>query len=296
MAIASMTGFGSSLVENEVLIINTEIKSLNSKFLDINVRLPRSFPNEKELEIRNLLKEYLERGKIFASIDIQSKLSADTAVKINKEIVKTYIQTLQQIALESNIKDDDTLRLALQMPDATSQSLNNEDSLFNVHWETIKKSLLDALNKCVNFRLTEGKALAKVLLEQGKNIEQYLKEVEPLDKKRIPAIKQKIEQRLTELLQTDTFDRNRLEQEMIFYVEKLDISEEKDRLQQHLNLYFEKLNGEEANGRVINFISQEMGREINTIGSKANDASLQHLVVKMKEELEKIKEQSLNIL
>lgn len=291
-----MTGFGTSFIENDEIIVATEIKSLNSKFLDLNLRLPRSFPTDKEIELRNLIKEYLERGKISVSIDFQNKLTATTAVKINEDVVKAYIQSLQQIATQTKVNNDDVLRLALQMPDATSQSISSDDNLFNAHWEIIKKSCIDALNKCVDFRKTEGEALSKVLLEQGKKIEEYLAAIEPLDQKRIPIIKQKIENRLLELLQNETFDRNRLEQEMIFYVEKLDISEEKDRLKQHLALYFQKFEGDETNGRVLNFISQEMGREINTIGSKANDAPIQHLVVKMKEELEKIKEQSLNIL
>lgn len=292
----SMTGFGTVLIENDEIIVSTEIKSLNSKFLDVNLRLPRSFPSDKEMELRNLIKEYLERGKINVNIDFQTKTSVNTAVKINQDVVKAYIQSLQQIANQTNVNSDDVLRLAVQMPDATSQSMPSEDNLFNFYWEIIKKSCIDALQKCVDFRKVEGQALGQALLEQGKRIEECLVEIEPLDKKRIPIIKQKIENRLSELLQNEAFDRNRLEQEMMFYVEKLDISEEKDRLKQHLKLYFEKLIGNEGNGRVINFVSQEMGREINTIGSKANDASIQHLVVKMKEELEKIKEQSLNIL
>lgn len=291
-----MTGFGTNLIENDEIIVATEIKSLNSKFLDLSLRLPRSFPSDKEMELRNLIKERLERGKISVSVDFQTKLSANTAVKINQDVVKAYIESLKLIAAKTEVNPDDILRLAMQMPDATSQTLNSEDSLFNIHWEIIKKSFVDALNNCVNFRKIEGDALGKALLEQGKKIEEYLIEIEPLDKNRFPIIKQKIEQKFGELLQNDSFDKNRLEQEMIFYVEKLDISEEKDRLKQHLKLFFEKFKENDTNGRVINFISQEMGREINTIGSKANDAVIQHLVVKMKEELEKIKEQSLNIL
>ncbi len=291
-----MTGFGTTLIENDEIIVSTEVKTLNSKFFDLGLRLPRSFPNDKEIELRNLIKEYLERGKISISVDFQTKLAANTAVKINQDIVKAYIESLKEVAEKMQVNADDILRLAVQMPDSTSQAINSEDNLFNTHWEIIKKSFVDALQKCVHFRQTEGKALSKVLEEQGRKIEGYLLEIEPLDKLRIPIIKQKIEQKFGELLQNEAFDRNRLEQEMIFYVEKVDISEEKDRLTQHLKLLFEKLKENEANGRVINFISQEMGREINTIGSKANDAAIQHLVVKMKEELEKIKEQSLNIL
>jgi uncharacterized protein (TIGR00255 family) len=291
-----MTGFGVASLENSYITIYSEIKTLNSKFLDISLKFSRPLSTEKELELKSILKDYLERGKIVANLDFQIQGSLSTAIEINAEIIKTYIQELKIIAQEMQITDHEIMRLAMQMPDSTQNTSQKDQEIIEKHWQDIKNIFIESLKKCNEFRKIEGNALQESLFEQGKNIQKYLIEINELDKKRIPQIKQRIQQRLQEFLQNEAFDENRLEQEMIFYAEKLDISEEKDRLRQHITLYLEKLNSQEANGKVLNFISQEMGREINTIGSKANDAPIQHLVVKMKEELEKIKEQTLNIL
>ncbi|MCU0443310.1 MAG: YicC family protein [Microscillaceae bacterium] len=291
----SMTGFGTANFENDELIVVAEIKTLNSKFLDLNFRLPRNFPAEKEMELRNLLKDRLERGKVSAVLDFQYKSSANLAVNINRDIFKAYYQRLKSLADEVGSGDEDVFRVVSLMPDVMTQEIRREDS-DGKDWAIIKQTFTQALDKCHSFRLDEGKALAVSFVDCTRAIESRLHRIKEYDPNRIENIRERIKSRMIELQNNDMFDKNRFEQEMIYYIEKLDITEEKVRLQNHLDYFLETLQSAEGNGRKLNFISQEMGREINTIGSKANDAEVQRLVVEMKEELEKIKEQSLNIL
>jgi uncharacterized protein (TIGR00255 family) len=293
--ITSMTGFGTANFENDDLIVVAEIKTLNSKFLDVNFRLPRNFPADKEMELRNLLKDHLERGKVNAVLDFQYKGNTNLAVNINRDIFKAYYLNLKKLADELGSGSEDVFRVVSLMPDVMTQEIKREDSN-GTDWAIIKQTFTQALNQCHTFRLDEGKALAISFVDCLKAIEDRLQRIKEYDPKRIENIRERIQSRMNELQNNELFDKNRFEQEMIYYIEKLDITEEKVRLQNHLDYFLETLHSPEGNGRKLNFISQEMGREINTIGSKANDAEVQRLVVEMKEELEKIKEQSLNIL
>jgi uncharacterized protein (TIGR00255 family) len=290
-----MTGFGNAGIENERMVVFAEVKSLNSKYLDVNLKLPRNFPAEKELELRNLIKDKLQRGKISISLEVQYKGEASTNVRINSEVLKTHFHRLQAIALELSADQSDVFRLALQMPDVIAQDiLQGEEQ--EADWAVVISTFEQALSKCEAFRQQEGAALTQNFIEYGQNIGQYLQKVIDQDPQRIETIKNRVQDRLAEIAQNEQFDKNRFEQEMIYYIEKLDITEEKVRLQNHLDYFTQTVYDKEANGRKLNFIAQEIGREINTIGSKANDAVIQRLVVDMKEELEKIKEQVSNIL
>lgn len=295
--IISMTGFGSIQFENEQLTAFVEIKSLNSKFLDINFRLPRNFPAEKEIILRNLLKDELQRGKINVSLDYQLKDTGQTSSKINFAVLKSYYQGLQEAAQQLGANESDIFRIATLMPDVVQQSLSGEETegVQDV-WDTLLATFKQALEKCKAFRATEGQVLGKTFEENILKINALLAQVIAQDPQRIENIKLRVENRIKEIAQNELFDRNRFEQEMIYYLEKLDITEEKVRLQNHLDYFLETLQNTLDGGKKLNFISQEIGREINTIGSKASDASIQRLVVQMKEELDKIKEQVLNIL
>lgn len=282
-----MTGFGKSQKQTENFSISVEIKSLNSKGVDLNLKLPPIF-REKELEIRKNLSDRLLRGKIDALISFENS-AEKTSVIINQEMVKNYISQLKQI-VQNPANDLDFLQMAVRMPEVYTSF---QQELSQEHYQLLCECLGEALTELENFRRNEGEALKQDFLFRKKNIEAFLEEISVLDIQRTEQIRERLLKSVAEL--KDKFDENRFEQELIFYLEKLDITEEKVRLKNHLS-YFEEVLEEENSGRKLGFIAQEIGREINTIGSKANFAPIQQLVVKMKDELEKIKEQSANVL
>ncbi|MDX1903525.1 MAG: YicC/YloC family endoribonuclease [Thermonemataceae bacterium] len=288
----SMTGYGKAQKDGENFLVEVEIRSLNSKFLDLSLRSPKEM-NEKELEIRNLAQDFLERGKIYLQIDFQRK-STNTQLLIDEEMLKGYYQNLERLKQELNAQSSDVFRLAVQMTENNQK--NFAEGLSEEEWNICREAIVEALKRCKNFRLEEGNLLKNKFLEYENNIRLLLAEVETQDPKRLENIREKLHNRIKELKNDELFDKNRFEQELIYYIEKLDISEEKVRLLKHLDYLREVLQQSSSNGKKINFITQEIGREINTIGSKANDATIQRFVIEMKEELEKIKEQSLNIL
>jgi uncharacterized protein (TIGR00255 family) len=288
----SMTGYGKAQKDQENYSVEVEIKSLNSKFLDLNLRIPREL-NEKELEIRNLAQEYLERGKVNLNIDFQRKASL-TKLPLDEESLQQYYIQLLAVSQKLQAPSQDVFRLAVQM--AENNQKNVIEVLSEEEWALAKETLIVALEKCKQFRVEEGNILKEKFLEYTEQIGSLLEQVEEQDPKRLENIRERLHNRVREIKQDESFDKNRFEQELIYYVEKLDISEEKVRLKKHLDYLKEILKSTASNGKKINFIAQEIGREINTIGSKANDATIQRYVVGMKEELEKIKEQSLNIL
>ncbi len=292
--IKSMTGFGAAKANNDALAVTVEIRTLNSKSLDASFRLPRQY-SDKELELRTLLTQTLERGKINLSLELQQMGEAKPKVSVNQPIVKAYYQQLKQVADALGADQGDLLRLALQLPEAYLTETGSDETTAG-EWTFIRGVIEEALRACAEFRAKEGQELAVNLASYITRIGKNLKEIEAHDPERVLKIRERITGHLQEVLSNEHFDRNRLEQEMIYYIEKLDISEEKVRLRLHLDHFMEVLHGEEAPGKKLNFIAQEIGREINTIGSKANDAVIQRYVIDMKEELEKIKEQSLNIL
>lgn len=290
--IKSMTGYGKAQAERNNAVVTVEIKTLNSKFLELNLRLPKVY-SEKEIEIRNLLSQHLERGKASINLEVQSNEVAEAKVEYNKALFLLYYQQLQELAREAGAPENDIFKLALQQPEV-SKTLSTE--LSEEEWKFVEELIAEAARHCDAFRLREGEALKEKLLEYTAEIKARLRAVEEQDPLRLEGIKERMNKKLEELIQTDKIDQNRLEQELIYYIEKLDINEEKVRLLTHLNYFEQALKAPESNGKKLGFISQEIGREINTIGSKANDAHIQRHVVVMKEELEKIKEQVLNIL
>jgi len=289
----SMTGFGSASAETANYRISVEIKSLNSKFLDASIRLPKEYLH-KDIEVRNLLSTSLERGKIGLIIELTDKGEVKAKANINKQLVKKYYQELVDVANLSAAPTEGLLAIALQMPGAidTNAGATTDDS----DWVGINSTILQALKKCEHFRLDEGRLLENKFLEYIHKIEHSLTEVIAQDPRRIQGIRDRIKLAFAEFANEEQVDKNRFEQELIYYIEKLDISEEKVRLKSHLDYFVESMKKDDASGKKLGFIGQEIGREINTIGSKANDAIIQRLVVEMKEELEKIKEQVLNIL
>ena len=291
--IKSMTGYGSHTAENDKISVTVEIKSLNSKFLDLNLRLSKEY-SDRELEIRNLLNNTIERGKVGLNIDVQSKGGIKAKVFINRELVALYYNDLKETAASVGATDSDLFKLALQMPKAMESEAENIDN--TEEWLLIQKVLNEAIAKCNAFRQDEGNTLALKFKEYIQTIGDCLAKVETFDPQRIEAIRTRIRQHFDEYSKSEQLDNSRFEQELIFYIEKLDISEEKVRLRSHLNYFLESMDIPEPSGKKLGFIAQEIGREINTIGSKANDANIQRFVVQMKEELEKIKEQALNIL
>jgi uncharacterized protein (TIGR00255 family) len=292
--IKSMTGFGQSQSDNGQLQLAVEVKSLNSKFLDLNIRLPKNF-SEKEIELRTLISDKLERGKISVSIDCQRHGQSMTKQTYNEDLFAAYYAQLKKLADKVVSPSYDNLfSIALNSPDVIENA--SQDDTLEKDWEEIKKLLVDAVNKCDGFRKTEGKSLELKLEEYCNAIKQNLVKVEELDPKRIERIRERIKGNVVAYLGEEGYDTNRLEQEIIFYVEKLDIHEERVRLKTHLDYFLQILSEPQSNGKKLSFVSQEIGREINTIGSKANDADIQKLVVLMKEDLEKIKEQLNNVL
>lgn len=288
--IKSMTGFGKASQELSDKTINIEIRSLNSKSADISLRLSSGLRNY-ELELRNEISKQLERGKIDLSIFIESK-KAEMPVEINIELAKAYHKQLKNLALELNEPIANVLQQVLKFPDVLKNERKETDEN---EWKLIKHCLNSALEELNNFRDIEGLSLKKDFEIRISKINTCLEEIKTLDLIRINAIKNRIRNNIEDVIGKSNLDENRFEQELIYYIEKLDINEEKVRLKTHLDYFIETCN-EKSAGRKLNFISQEIGREINTIGSKANDAQIQKLVVLMKDELEKIKEQANNVL
>lgn len=285
--IHSMTGFGKASVQLPLKKLTIEIKSLNSKSLDLSVRLSQQY-KEKELEVRNLIARRLERGKVECSLYIEVT-GEETSSTINAPIVKAYIQQMKNIIPDADATE--LMKMAVRMPDALKVERLEIDQN---EWKEIQKILDQALDNIIAFRSQEG---AKLQIDFENNIESIrllMNEVASYEDERITAVKERLRQGIEEL--KVNADENRFEQELIYYIEKLDINEEKVRLTNHLDYFIETMNSTEANGRKLGFIAQEMGREINTMGSKSNHAKMQKCVVQMKDELEKIKEQVLNIL
>ncbi|MGZ9677081.1 YicC/YloC family endoribonuclease [Flavobacterium sp. GNP001] len=285
--IQSMTGFGKATLQLPTKKITVEVKSLNSKGLDLNVRMP-SLYREMELGLRNQIALKLERGKVDFSIFMEST-AEQTSTKVNVPIVKAYISQLREVYPQAD--ETELMKMAVRMPD--TMKIEREEIDEN-DWIQIQTVIEEALQNILNFRQDEGMSLEKEFQLRIANIRQYMTEALALDPERVQAIKDRLQTAIAEL--KVNVDENRFEQELIYYLEKLDITEEKVRLTNHLDYFLETINGTEANGRKLGFITQEMGREINTMGSKSNHAQMQKLVVQMKDELEKIKEQVLNVL
>lgn len=288
-----MTGFGQTQHDDGMLQINVEVKSLNSKFLDLGLRLPKPF-SEKELEVRNMISEKLERGKITVNIDYQRYGQQEVKQTYNEALFVAYYTQLKKLSDKVMGQYDNLFELALNSPEVIQNKQESDNA--DEHWEKIKGLITEALVKCDDFRKSEGKSLEAKLAEYCKTISENLKKVEVLDPKRIEKIRERLKGNVVSFLGEEGYDTNRLEQEIIFYIEKLDIHEERVRLKTHLDYFEQILKEPQSSGKKLAFISQEIGREINTIGSKANDAEIQKFVVAMKEDLEKIKEQLNNVL
>lgn len=284
--IQSMTGFGKSVLQLPSKKISVEIKSLNSKSLDLNARIPSQY-REKELALRTLISRSLTRGKVDFSIYIEIT-GEETSSGINQPVVKGYMSKLKELVPGEELE---LLKMAVRMPDALKTEREEVDE---VEFKAIESAVLQALKEINEYRSAEGKALEEELFQRTQNIQNLLQKVIEMDPERIAGVRERLQKGIADL--KENVDENRFEQELVYYIEKFDITEEKVRLDNHLNYFLENLKSEDSNGKKLGFISQEMGREINTIGSKSNFASMQQLVVQMKDELEKIKEQLLNVL
>ena len=290
--IQSMTVYGKATATFGDKKINVEIKSLNSKAMDLSTRIAPLY-REKEMEIRNLISKVLERGKVDFSIWIE-KDAAETATPINTALVENYYNQIRTISENCRIPlPQDWFATLLRMPDVLTKVEAQE--LEEEEWTVVRKTVEEALQRLVDFRKQEGEALEMKFNEKLDNIERLLESIEPFEKERVAKIKERITDALERILDTD-YDKNRLEQELIYYIEKLDINEEKQRLANHLRYFRETMASGHGQGKKLGFIAQEMGREINTTGSKSNHAQMQNIVVQMKDELEQIKEQVLNVM
>lgn len=292
--IKSMTGFGLSEAQTNTYDISVEVKTLNSKFLDLTLRLPKLL-NQKEIEIRNIINDELIRGKISIIIQVNEKNLEVKPLSINQSLFEGYYQQLQELEKTTGRTFSDILKIALESPEVISYKetvpLNDEDYL------PIKEVIIDAIKECNVHRAQEGETVSTILRGYIQQIEKALKIVLSLEPKRLIKIKEKLRANIAELGESVNIDKDRLEQELIYYSEKLDVNEEIERLRIHLNYFTDTLASDApSHGKKLGFITQEMGREINTLGSKANDSDIQEQVIMMKEELEKIKEQILNIL
>ncbi len=290
--IKSMTGFGLASADHGNVKFAVEIKSLNSKFLELNLKLPRAF-SEKELLLRNVCSKDIERGKVSVSINIERSEENLKGATINAALLTKYYKQLEEINLSLGANSSNLMQAALNFPEVISYA---EEEANEGDWDVLQSTFHVALKNFNQFRLDEGAVLKTDLELRIKNILQFFSEIEVLEPLRISQIKNKLNQFLEDNVGKINVDQNRLEQELIYYIDKLDITEEKIRLRSHCDYFIETLKSKDANGKKLGFISQEIGREINTMGSKANDAQIQQLVVGMKEELEKIKEQLLNVL
>lgn len=291
--VKSMTGFGKATVEFRNKKIVVEIKSLNSKQLDLNLRMPNIY-REKEMEIRNMVKERMERGKVEMNIFFDNTDGVKT-VSVNQSAVMQYFNQMLEVSGQLDILIDKAILLqtVMRFPDTLRMK---EEELADEEWLALQECIGQALQATDAFRIQEGKALIDDVVYRIGLIRQFAEQLTEFETKRVEIIRQKMAEKLNECTDVKDIDKNRFEQEIIYYLEKLDITEEKIRLANHCKYFLETVDKEESSGRKIGFIAQEMGREINTIGSKACDYNIQRLVVKMKDELEKIKEQSLNIL
>ena len=290
----SMTGFGKAVSEFSNKKVVIEVKSLNSKQLDLYTKI-NYFYRSKELEIRNLVQQELSRGKVELSLVVDQVSEATAGVQINKVAFNNYVNQIKEISEESGVAlPSDWFTVVMRMPEVLKAEQNEE--LSDEEWEQTLCAIKEALKALNEFRSQEGEGLKKFFIERIDTIRGYLAEVPNYEKARIDKIKARLEENLAALEEKVSLDSGRLEQEMIFYIEKLDISEEKQRLAKHLDYFIETMEKEPACGKKLGFIAQEMGREINTLGSKSNCSELQVLVVNMKDELEKIKEQVLNVL
>ena len=288
-----MTGFGQASTDDGESRIYIEIKSLNSKFLDLNLRLPKTF-SDKEMEVRNLVTEKLERGKVSLAIEYEKISDGTIKQTYNETLFTAYYAELKKLADKVYAPYESLFEQALNSPDVI-QSISREE-VGEGAWTKVKSLLTEALKQCDDFRRDEGKVLGSMLADCCEVIGQSLEEVKMLDPKRVARVRERLKNNVTSFFGEEGFDTNRLEQEIIFYVEKLDINEEKVRLKSHLDYFMTTLAEPQSNGKKLGFIAQEIGREINTIGSKSNDADIQKQVVVMKEELEKMKEQLNNIV
>jgi len=281
-----MTGYGKSTVQLPTKKISIELKSLNSKNLDLNARMPSMY-REKELAIRKFVASNLTRGKIDFSLYMEMT-GEETSSQINEGVLKKYMSQLKNVV---HANDTELLKMAIKMPDALK---TERDEIDEKEWQLIDKEIKNTVLKIQKYRQEEGLALEKDFLFRIQNIATLLNQVMNVDPDRIESVRMRLEKSVTEL--KERVDENRFEQELIYYIEKYDITEEKVRLENHIEYFTKSLNSKDSNGKKLGFISQEIGREINTIGSKANYAPMQKLVVQMKDELEKIKEQLLNVL
>jgi uncharacterized protein (TIGR00255 family) len=281
-----MTGYGKSVIQLPTKKISIEIKSLNSKNLDLNTRIP-SLYREKELDVRKLVATKLERGKIDFSLYMEIT-GEETTTQINRTVVKQYIKQLKEV-----VDGDETelLKMAIRLPDAVT---TERDEIDEDEWAQIAEEIDKSLEKIQQYRLDEGKSLESEFFDRVENISDLLNQVIAMDPERIEGVRERLLKGVADL--KEKVDENRFEQELVFYIEKFDITEEKVRLKNHLDYFLKALKSPDSNGKKLGFIGQEMGREINTIGSKSNYAPMQKLVVQMKDELEKIKEQLLNVL
>jgi uncharacterized protein (TIGR00255 family) len=290
--IQSMTGYGKAVIAYKEKKIHVEVKSLNSKQLDLSTRIAPLY-REKEMEMRQIIAKALERGKVDFALWIEKENGTDAAT-INSALVENYYQQIKSIAQKTGIPEPENwFSTLLRMPDVTTKT--EAEVLEEEEWEAAKQAVYRALSQLQEFRLQEGRALFKMFSEKIDNIEQLLQSIAPYETSRVEKIRNRITEGLKNIPDVE-YDKNRLEQELIYYIEKLDISEEKQRLANHLKYFRETLDEGHSQGKKLGFIAQEMGREINTTGSKSNQAEMQNIVVKMKDELEQIKEQVLNVL
>ena len=289
--IQSMTGYGKTVVAYKGKKINIEIKSLNSKQLDLTTRMAPLY-REKEMEVRQLIAEKVLRGKVEFSLWIE-KDTATEATPVNTALMQHYYNQLKDFAAQNQMEGIDWMMTLVRMPDVLTKT--EVEVLDEEEWQVARQGVCEALQHLVDFRIQEGAALEKKFGEKIDNIEQLLASIEPYEKSRVEKIRSRIVDGLKQIPGAE-YDKNRLEQELIYYIEKLDISEEKQRLTNHLKYFRETMADEPGQGKKLGFIAQEMGREINTTGSKSNQAEMQNIVVKMKDELEQIKEQVLNAL
>jgi len=290
--IKSMTGYGLASADQENVKFAVEIKSLNSKFLELNLKMPRAY-TDKELLLRNICSKEIERGKVNVSITIERSEENLKGATINAALLSKYYKQLQDINLDLGANSNNLLQAVLSFPEVISYT---EEVVNEGEWDILYGTFQTALKNFNQFRETEGAVLKEDLELRIKNILGFFAQIEVLAPLRIPQIRARLNQFLEEHVGKVNIDQNRLEQELIYYIDKLDITEEKIRLQSHCDYFTETLKSKDANGKKLGFISQEIGREINTMGAKANDAQIQQLVVGMKEELEKIKEQLLNVI
>lgn len=287
-----MTGFGLATTDHENVKFAVEIKSLNSKFLELNLKLPRAY-SDKELLLRNTCSKEIERGKVNIAINIERSDESQKGATINTVLLTHYYKQLEALNLSLGANSTNLLQTALNLPEVITY---NEEEVNENDWSILHDTFLKALANFNQFRIDEGNVLRIDLELRIQNILTFFAEIDQLAPLRVPQVKARLTQFLEDTVGKVNLDQNRLEQELIYYIDKLDITEEKTRLKSHCDYFMATLKSKDANGKKLGFISQEIGREINTMGAKANDAHIQQLVVGMKEELEKIKEQLLNVL